>query len=352
MSSFRGGRLAGLALPVSSVWLLTDIAEAKGRQDLYARQAPQLLAALRQTALVQSVESSNRIEGVTVAPDRLVPLVLGKAEPRNRPEEEIRGYRRALDLIHTSAPDLAVTPDLFQRLHQVIQEGSGDAGQWKQVDNEIIELREGAPPFVRFRPVSVAGTPAAVEELCLSYRHTVNQGEAPPLLAVAALVFDFLCIHPFRDGNGRVSRLLTLLALYQHGFEVGRYVSLERLVEESREDYYEVLRRSSEGWHEGKHDLLPWLNHFLAILKRAYRELEARAGELQQPRGAKTAQVESAVTAFPAEFSLADVERASPGVSRDMVRRVLQRLQREGKVKCIGLGPGARWQKRGERERG
>jgi Fic family protein len=347
MSSFRGGRLAGLSLPISTVWLLSDTAEAKGRQELYARQAPQLLAALRQTALVQSVESSNRIEGVTVAPDRLVPLVVGDAAPRDRPEEEIRGYRLALDLIHTSAPDLAITPDLLRRLHGIIQDGSGDAGQWKQVDNEIIEMRAGAPPLVRFRPVSVAATPTAIEELCLSYRHTLNQGEAPPLLAIAALVFDFLCIHPFRDGNGRVSRLLTLLGLYQHGYDVGRYISLERLVEDSREDYYEVLRRSSEGWHQGGHDLLPWLSHFLAILKRAYRELEQRVGGMQHPRGAKTALVESAVVAFPGSFTLADVERASPGVSRDMVRRVLQRLQREGKVKCIGLGPGARWQRKG-----
>lgn len=345
MMSFRGGRLAGLSLPVSSVWLVNDIAEARGRQDLYTRQAPQLLAALRQTALVQSVESSNRIEGVTVAPDRLVPLVVGDAEPRDRSEEEIRGYRRALDLIHTSAQDLPITPELLQRLHRLIQEGSGDAGQWKRVDNEIIELREGAPPLVRFRPVSVAATPEAVEELCLSYRYVVNQNEVPPLLAISALIFDFLCIHPFRDGNGRISRLLTLLALYQHGYEVGRYISLERLVEESRTDYYDVLRRSSEGWHEGKHDLLPWLNYLLAIVKRAYRELEERASEGQQTRGAKTALVEAAISAFPGEFSLADVERASPGVSRDMVRRVLQRLQREGKVECMGLGPGARWRK-------
>jgi len=286
MTSFRGGRLAKLSLPVSSVWLMADIAEAKGRQDLHVRQVPQqLLASLRQTALVQSVESSNRIEGVTVAPDRLVPLVLENAAPRDRSEEEIRGYRRALDLIHTSSPDLAVTPDLLQRLHHLIQEGSGDAGQWKQVDNEIVELREGAAPLVRFRPVSVKETPAAVDELCLSYRHTVNQSEAPPLLAVAALVFDFLCIHPFRDGNGRVSRLLTLLALYQHSFEVGRYISLERLVEESGEAYYDALHRSSEGWHEGKHDLLPWLSYFLAILKRAYRELAGQADELPSSQG-------------------------------------------------------------------
>lgn len=274
MMSFRGSRLAQIQLPVSSVWLLTDIAEAKGRQDLYVRRPPEVLESLRETALVQSVESSNRIEGVTVAPERLVPLVLENARPLDRSEEEIQGYRRALELIHTSASDLAITPELLQRLHGIIQEGSGDAGQWKRVPNEIIELREGAPPLVRFRPVSVEETPAAVEELCLAYRHAVNQAIAPPLVSVAGLVLDFLCIHPFRDGNGRVSRLLTLLALYQHGYEVGRYISLERLVEEARGDYYEVLRRSSEGWHEGGHDILPWLNYFLAVLKRAYRELE------------------------------------------------------------------------------
>ena len=274
MMSFRGNYLGRLALPVSSVWLVGDVAEAKGRQTLYLEKPPEILTSLRETALVQSVESSNRIEGVTVAPDRLRPLVLENDRPRDRSEEEIQGYRRALEMIHAEAKNLAITPELLQRLHATIQEGSGDAGQWKPVDNEIIELREGAPPLVRFRPVKVAETPAAVEELCLLYRHALNQSLAPPLVAVAALVFDFLCIHPFRDGNGRISRLLTLLALYQHGFEVGRYVSLERLVEESRVEYYDVLHRSSEGWHEGRHDLIPWLSFFLAILKRAYRELD------------------------------------------------------------------------------
>jgi Fic family protein len=274
MMSFRGNYLGRLTLPLGSVWLMSDVAEAKGRQDLYLDKPPEILTSLREAALVQSVESSNRIEGVTVAPGRLRPLVLEDARPRDRSEEEIQGYRRALERIHAEAKTLAITPELLQGLHATIQEGSGDAGQWKQVDNEIIELREGAPPLVRFRPVKVAETPAAVEELCLVYRHALNQSLAPPLVAVAALVFDFLCIHPFRDGNGRVSRLLTLLALYQHGYEVGRYVSLERLIEESRAEYYEALHRSSEGWHEGRHDLLPWLNFFLAILKRAYRELD------------------------------------------------------------------------------
>ncbi len=276
MMTFRAN-LATLDLPLGTVWLLTDIAESKGRQEGVPQRFLETLVSLRETALVQSVESSNRIEGVTVDPGRLHPLVLENARPRDRSEEELQGYRRALTLIHDQAADLAITPDFLRRLHALIQEGAGDAGQWKRVDNEIIELREGAPPLVRFRPVGVAETPAAVEELCLLYRHALNQSLAPPLVTIAALILDFLCIHPFRDGNGRISRLLTLLALYQHGYEVGRYVSLERIVEESQGDYYEALRVSSQGWHEGRHDLMPWLNDFLTVLKRAYRELDTMA---------------------------------------------------------------------------
>jgi Fic family protein len=346
MMSFRGGRLRSLAIPAGTVWLLTEIAEAKGRQELYTRQAPHILKALRETALVQSAESSNRIEGVTVAAERLRPLVVKNARPRDRSEEEIQNYRRALNLIHTKSAELTVTPETLQRLHQIAQEGAGDAGRWKRVNNDIIELRPGAPPRIRFRPVRFDQTPTAVAELCLAYQHALGQEHIAPLLAVAGLVFDFLCIHPFRDGNGRISRLLTLLALYQQGYEVGRYVSLERLVEESRADYYEVLERSFQGWHKGRHDLLPWVNYFLAIVHRAYREFEARAAQIKTPRGGKRALVEAAIDAAIGAFTFAEVERACPGVSRDMVRRVLRELQKAQKVVCLGRGPGARWRKK------
>jgi len=166
-------------------------------------------------------------------------------------------------------------------------------------------------------------------------------------VTVAALVSDFLCIHPFRDGNGRISRLLTLLGLYQHGYEVGLFISLERLVEESRDDYYEALHKSSEGWHEGKHDLIPWLNYFLGVLRRGYVEFEQRASELKSPRGAKTILVETAVGAFPGELTLGELECACPGVSRDMVRRVLRQLQKKGRVTCLSGGPSAHWRRKG-----
>jgi Fic family protein len=334
-------------LPLSSVWLLSDIAEAKGRQDLYAKQSPQILKALREMALVESVESSNRIEGVTVSPDRLRPLVIGNTRPRDRSEEEIQGYRNALERIHTDAAGLAITPENLKELHRTIQEGAGDAGQWKAVSNDIIEFRDGQAPRIRFRPVSVEATPAAAGELCLLYRHALDQQHVPALVAVASLVLDYLCIHPFRDGNGRVSRLLTVLALYHDGFEVGRYISLERLIEESKEDYYAVLQSSSNGWHDGKHDLLPWLNYFLAILRRAYVQFEERAGQVKSPRGAKTALIEAAIGGLFGEFGLSDVEHVCPGVSRDMVRRVLQQMQRDGKIECLGRGRTAKWRKKG-----
>jgi Fic family protein len=339
--------LSAYQIPTSAVWLLSDIAEYKGRHQLFARQSPQALKALLQMALVQSAESSNRIEGVTVEPGRLRPLVLGGARPRDRPEREIRGYRRALELIHGKWPKLGVNTETVRRLHALTQDGAGDAGKWKTTDNEIVELQPGKAPVVRFRPTLARQTPKAMEELCRGYRAAVEQAVVPPLVTTAAMVLDFLCIHPFRDGNGRVSRLLSLLALYQHGHEVGRFISTERLVEDAKADYYEALRRSSEGWREGRHDFTPWLAFFLSIVRRAYVEFEQRAGDVRAPRGAKTQLVEAAVAAFDAEFSLADLESRCPGVSRDMVRHVLGDLRRKGFVACRGRGPGARWAKEG-----
>lgn len=345
MMTFRNQRLRDHTLPMSTAWLLNDIAEAKGKQELFTHQSPQMLKTLREMALIQSTESSNRIEGITVATDRLRPLVLGNARPKDRSEQEVQGYRLALNEIHTRHEKLPITPDTLKHLHALCQGASGDAGQFKRIDNEVVELRPGAAPIIRFKCVSAKQTPAAVDELCLLYRHALDQDNIPPLIAIASLVLDFLCIHPFRDGNGRVSRLLTLLALYQHGYEVGRYISLERLVEESKEDYYEVLNRSSKHWHEGRHELTPWMNLLLAVIRRGYAEFEKRAGQVKVPRGAKTALVENAINSFPAQFTITELEQKCPGVSRDMLRYLLNRLQQQKRIKCVKLGRNSLWQK-------
>lgn len=345
MMTFRNRRLRDHALPMSTAWLINDTAEAKGKQELFIRQSPQVLRALREAAIIQSAESSNRIEGVTVDPDRLRLLVLGNTKPRDRSEQEVQGYRQALNEIHTRHEKLPISADTLKHLHALCQSASGDAGRFKRMDNDVIQLVSGAAPIVRFRCVKAKETPAAVDELCLLYRHALDQDNVPPLIAVAGLVLDFLCIHPFRDGNGRVSRLLTLLALYQHGFEVGRYISLERLTEESKEDYYESLNRSSQNWHEGRHELTPWLNFFLAIVRRGYAEFEQRAGQVRAPRGAKTALVEAAILAFPAQFAIAELEQKCPGVSRDMLRHLLNRLRQEARIKCVQRGRNSLWEK-------
>lgn len=195
--------------------------------------------------------------------------------------------------------------------------------------------------------VKAADTPRYVSGLVESWYRCLQERWVHQLIALAAFNLDFLCIHPFRDGNGRVSRLLTLAGCYQLGYEVGHYISLERLIEENKERYYETLESSSQRWHEAKHDPWPLVNFLLYVLKMAYGEFERRVGQTASPKGAKTEMVEAAVESMADSFTVNDLERACPGVSRDMIRRVLRGLKEAGKVEALGRGPGALWRKRG-----
>lgn len=302
--------------------------EARGKQDLWIRQKPEVLDVLREQAIIQSAESSNRIEGVTVAADRLRPLVIGRAKPRDRSEEEIAGYRAALNWVFSRKRAVPIAPDVFRRLHALAQGGSsGDAGEWKN----------------RFIPTSAKDTPRAVETLCRNYRAACDEERVPPLLIVATFVFDLLCIHPFRDGNGRVSRLATSLLLQSHGFEVARYISLERLVEESKEEYYRVLKLCSLRWHEGNNEIVPWWNYFLGRLRNAYKEFE-RQVESAEARPAKSDLVRQTVLAQVERFTLADVAALLPAVSAQLVKKVLAEMKKAGKVRLVGRGRGAWWE--------
>lgn len=346
MMSFRGTRLLDLRLPQGTVWMLEALAEAKGRQQLHEHQSPQILEALRELALVESAESSNRIEGVTVERGRLRPLVLGSAVPRNRPEEEIVGYRRALNWVHSKRDAIPLSPETCLKLHAHAHGGTtGDAGAWKTRPNDIIEIRADGSREIRFRPLAPDLVQPAVSEMFLAYHDGIDQGRVTPLLALAALVLDFSCIHPFRDGNGRVSRLLWLLCSYHHGFTVGRYISIERIVEQTKEDYYDTLKRSSAGWHEGRHDILPWLGYLLSTMRSAYREFEDRANRARPPRGGKTDLVEAALENADATFAIADIERLCPNVGRDLIRRVMNRWRDNGRLVVVARGRDARWRK-------
>jgi Fic family protein len=276
MMTFRGERLAKTTLSPSTTWLLDKLAESKKKQAHYEKKSGAILRSLHEIAVLEGVESSNRIDAVTVEPERLRLLVLGDARPRDRSEEEIVGYRNALTWIHGNHEKTAIEPETFCRLHALAQEGTvGDAGEWKESQNEIVDLDPEGRLKIRFQPVEPASVPPAVEELCRAYNRSIDRSSIAPLVAAACLVFDFLCIHPFREANGRVSRLLTLLALYHHGYSVGRYVALERAVEQSKERYYEALQKSSLGWHDGTHDAMPWIHYFLSTLHTAYSEFES-----------------------------------------------------------------------------
>ncbi len=334
-------------IPAITSWYLSDLGEARGRQELFTKQSPQKLKALKEHALIESAVSSNRIEGVNVDQSRVHTIVLGKSHLRDRDEEEVRGYRNALRLIHEQAAKLPVSEDTILKLHKLAKGDIWDAGKYKEKESDIMEKYPDGTSRVRFRTISPAKTPAVMAELIDLWNQCLRERWIHPLVAMAAFNLDFLCIHPFRDGNGRVSRLLLLLQCYHLGYDAGRYISIERIIEQSKERYYETLEQSSRGWHEGKHDPWPYINYSLFTLKTAYKEFEDRVGQLKSPKGAKTELVRLAIDSFVGEFSLSDLERACPGVSRDMIRRVLRECRGLKEVECLGRGPGALWRKRG-----
>jgi Fic family protein len=342
MSSFTGNWWERQRPTLGVAGQLTAIGTLKGRAELYEHQAPQVLETLRQVALIQSTESSNRIEGITVPGERLRSLVEEKSRPLNRSEAEVAGYRDVLNTIHASAAAIPLRPTAIRQLHRdLLKYTSTLGGTWKPADNVIATLRPDGTRAVRFVPVPALHTDEAMLRLCGGYAE--RAGTLEPLLLIPVFVLDFLCIHPFSDGNGRMARLLTLLLLYQHGYGVGRFVSLERVIEESKESYYDSLYASSQGWHEGQHDPDPWWSYWLGTVLAAYREFEERAGTLLGRRGAKTELVLDAIQRLPGDFTARDLQRAVPDVSLDLVRDILAAERKAGRLTRSGSGPATRW---------
>ena len=327
---------------------LAKIGEYKGRQELFTHQMPEALETLRQTAIVESSECSNRLEGITASHKRIKALVLHNTTPRDRSEQEIAGYRDALNLIHESALHMKYSVNVCLQLHTMLYRYlPQDGGKWKMTDNKIIEKTEdGSVARVRFKAVSAVATPRAMEQMVENYASAIEKYNKEPLLVAPLAILDFLCIHPFGDGNGRVSRLLTLMTLYHFGYDVGRYISLERIFEESKKTYYETLEASSQRWHQGKHDVHPWLNYYWGVLIRAYKELEERVGMIRTGKGSKTEQIRLVIGRKTMPFSISDIESDCAGISRDMVRVVLRQMRSEGVLTSAGRGPASRWAKK------
>ena len=346
MRSFEHGYLYEMPISHGLVKSMGLLGEFKGRSGLYTRQSPEVLETLRRAAMVQSVESSNRIEGVTVAAGRIDPLVLKHAKPRDRSEKEISGYRDALARIHADSARLKLSTGVIQSFHRAMYRYTDESGgRWKRRDNAILEVQPDGRQIVRFRPVSALATPKFMRRLLELHARELASGKADPLLLAAAFILDFECIHPFADGNGRVGRLLTLLLLYQCGYGVGRYIGLERVVEQSKETYYEALYRSSQGWHEGRHDLRPWVEYFLGVLIAAYNDFEARVGTISSAKGAKRVLVKNAVDHLPPRFTIGELAQVCKGISRKTLARALRDLREEGAVRSLGRGPDAQWEK-------
>jgi hypothetical protein len=333
------------SIPAATSWYLADVAQALGKQELFTKQAPQKLKALREHALIESAVSSNRIEGVEVDQKRIGTVVFGKDLLRDREEEEVRGYRKALDLIHKQGSALPISEKTIRKLHALSRGGLGDAGEYKNIENDIMEVHPDGRRTVRFRTVRAAKTAQFMKELVERWQDVLKQRNAHPLIALGAFNLDFLCVHPFRDGNGRVSRLLLLLLCYHQGLEVGRYISLERLIEQNKERYYETLKLSSDGWHKGNHNPWHYINFLLYTLKDGYGQFEGRVGQTASPRGSKTVLILSAIDRQSGPFQTADIQRDCPGVSLDLIRRILQEKRGANEVFSIIRGPKSMWNK-------
>ena len=344
--SFGSGRLEAMTVPMSTVRSIALLGEYKGKQELFEKQSPQMLSALRDVARVQSIESSNRIEGVTAASGRVAEIAADKTIPRDRSEQEIAGYRDALSTVHANALAMDVSTGLVLQLHRDLYQFSPTpGGEWKTTANDIVDVLQDGRRRLRFSPVAPHLVSTAMDDLASGYHAVMAGGQVDSLIAVPAFVLDFLCIHPFSDGNGRLSRILNLMLLYQTGCDVGRYISLEKIIEDSKETYYEALEASSEGWHEGRHDMVPWLQYSHGVLIAAYMEFEHRVGQLGTGRGAKREMVIDCIRHLPVTFRYADVERACPGVSRPTIVRVLGELRNRGEIRCAKGGRDATWER-------
>ena len=333
------------SVPLSTTWLLADITESRGMQELSTRQSPQVLKALKNFAIIESTVSSNRIEGVEIENDRVRPVIMGKGSIKDRDEEEIRGYKNALIKIFSNPDSFETNKNTICQLHKTIRGKIWDAGKFKEEDSDIIETYPDGRARIRFKTVSSKETPNFINSLIEKMQRILKEKKILPLLAIAAFNLDFLCIHPFRDGNGRVSRLLLVLQLLQEKYEVGRYISLERLIEQNKERYYETLEESSKNWHNGSHDPWPYINYLLYIIKSAYNELEIRAKEVKSPRGSKRTLVLNALSQQEGLFTVNTIQQACPGVGIDMIRKVMKELQKIKKIKCVKAGQNAQWEK-------
>ena len=320
--------------------MITTLHEYKGKQELYVEAQADVLSVLLNIAKIQSTKASNKIEGIYTSDERLEALVMQKSEPRNRSEEEIVGYREVLATIHESYEYIPARVNNILQLHRDLYgfSGSDAGGRFKNTDNVIAEAGDGGKSQVRFAPVPAFQTPEAMESLCKAFDEAVQHSQYDQLILIPIFVLDFLCIHPFNDGNGRMSRLLTLLLLYRAGYIVGKYISIELLIEKTKETYYETLKYSSIGWHEGTNDYTPFVHYYLGVMIKAYKEFQERVEHLAYRKLSKPSRIKALFDHKLGKIRKADIIELCPDISQTTIERTLNALLTEGYIEKVGIG--------------
>ncbi len=322
------------------VSLLTTIHEYRGKEALFMEAKRDVLDQLVEVARIQSTDASNRIEGIYTSDDRLRKIVMDKTAPKSRNEREIAGYRDVLTTIHENYEYIPVKALSILQLHRDLFKYSGTniGGNYKATDNEITEVDSEGNKTVRFQPVPAWETSDSVFQLCKAYNDIVGKPDVDPLLIIPMFILDFLCIHPFSDGNGRMSRLLTLLLLYKCGYNVGKYISIEKVINENREAYYEELQKSSTGWHEGNNDYIPFVRYLLGIIVAAYRDFSSRVSLLGLQGLSKKEIVRELIKDNMGRITAAEIMEKCPDISHITVQRALKELMDNGDIIKIGGG--------------
>ena len=320
--------------------LIAAIYKEAGKQEMYLKQRPEELEKLVEIAKIQSTEASNAIEGIVTTSTRLKQLFEEKTIPRNRAEDEIMGYRDVLNTIHESNAYIPIRPSYILQLHRDLLKRAGFSygGQFKNVQNYINETKPDGTVVTRFTPIAPCDTPDAVENLCNAYEQAIANEKIDSLLLIPIFICDFLCIHPFNDGNGRMSRLLTLLLLYKTGYHVGKYISIEKQIEKTKDRYYDTLEKSDAGWHEEENDPTPFIRYMLQVILACYTEFEERVGLMAESGSTAYDIVKKYTEEKIGKFRGADVVAHCPSVGRSSALAALKKLTEEGRLIREGSG--------------
>lgn len=339
MRKFNYSKLISLNIPANMYDLISKIYEYKGKQELYVANFSDVLNKMIEVAKIQSTKSSNAIEGISTNDNRMEELMNKKSEPRNRNEEEIYGYREVLDIIHENYENIEFTKNNILTLHNRLYSYSGEShrGKFKTMDNSIVETNALGEKKVRFQPVSAFETEMYIDAMIEAYNEAANL-KIPPLLLIPTVIHDFLCIHPFADGNGRMSRLLTLLLLYKNGFFVGKYISLEMIIEETKDIYYEELQASSENWHSGTNNDLPFIKYMLSVIYKAYSECDERCKLISEKSLTPAERVMKVFENSLEPLSKSDIVVLCPDISKRTIERALKELKDRDLIKQLGSG--------------